>query len=134
MMLTNEIEHYIALLVSSNYSCNSGIILKLDKPKQKIYNAQFRWSTSYQLNCFIHLLIISAIFKEFMPHLTHKCYIFFQFAGDMANSHTYKFPQNNLYSYNMIAHNLLSPKAYKSKDESVITHWYLKSDLKSSVD
>jgi hypothetical protein len=26
MMLTNEIEHYI---------CNSGIILKLDKPKKK---------------------------------------------------------------------------------------------------
>ena len=77
--------------------------LKLPKGQ---YNAQFRWSTSYQLNCFIHLLIISAIFKEFMPHLTHKCYIFFQFAGDMPNSHMYKFPQNNLYSYNKIAHNL----------------------------
>jgi hypothetical protein len=36
MMLTNEIEHYIALLVASNYSCNSGIILKLDTSKQKI--------------------------------------------------------------------------------------------------
>jgi hypothetical protein len=34
-MLTNEIEHSIAPLVSSNYSLNSGIILKLDKPKQK---------------------------------------------------------------------------------------------------
>jgi len=30
----------------------------------------------------------------------------FQFAGDMSNSHMYKFPQNNLYSYNMIAHSL----------------------------
>jgi hypothetical protein len=27
--------------------------------------------------CFIHLLIIRAIFKEFMHHLTHKFYIFF---------------------------------------------------------
>ena len=28
----------------------------------------------------------------------------FQFAGEMSNSHKYKFPQNNLYSYNIIAH------------------------------
>ena len=27
----------------------------------------------------------------------------FQFAGEMSNSHMYKFFQNNLYSYNMIA-------------------------------
>jgi len=30
----------------------------------------------------------------------------FQFAGKMSNSHMYKFPQNNLYSYNKIAHSL----------------------------
>ena len=28
---------------------------------------------------------------------------FFQFVGEMSNFHMYKFPQNNLYSYNMIA-------------------------------
>ena len=32
-----------------------------------------------------------------------QIYIFFIFAGEMLNSHMYKFPQNNLYSYNMIA-------------------------------
>jgi hypothetical protein len=31
---------------------------------------------------------------------------FFKFAGEMINSHMYKFPQNNLYSYNMIAGSL----------------------------
>jgi hypothetical protein len=31
-----------------------------------VYNAQFRWSTPYQLNFFIHLYKIMAIFKEFM--------------------------------------------------------------------
>jgi hypothetical protein len=30
----------------------------------------------------------------------------FQFAGEMSNSHMYKFFQNNLYSYNMIADSL----------------------------
>ena len=30
----------------------------------------------------------------------------FQFAGEMSNSHMYKFPQNNLYSYDIIAHSL----------------------------
>jgi hypothetical protein len=32
--------------------------------------------------------------------------LLFQFAGEMSNSHMYKFPQNNLYSYNMIANSL----------------------------
>jgi hypothetical protein len=32
-----------------------------------------------------------------------QIYIFFNFAGEMLNSHMYRFPQNNLYSYNMIA-------------------------------
>ena len=30
----------------------------------------------------------------------------FQFAGEMSNSHMSKFPQNNLYSFNMITHSL----------------------------
>jgi len=44
-----------------------------------------------------------AIFKEFMhcvntPFHTQMLHLF-QFAGEMSNSHIYKFPQNNLYSY-----------------------------------
>ena len=31
---------------------------------------------------------------------------FFQFADEMSNSHIYKFSQNNLYSYNIIADSL----------------------------
>ena len=30
----------------------------------------------------------------------------FQFAGEMSNSYMYKFPQNNIYSYTIIAHSL----------------------------
>jgi hypothetical protein len=44
-----------------------------------------------------------AIFKKFMhcvntPFHTQMLHLF-QFAGEMSNSHIYKFPQNNLYSY-----------------------------------
>ena len=44
-----------------------------------------------------------AIFKEFMhcvntPFHSQMLHLF-QFAGEMSNSHIYKFPQNNLYSY-----------------------------------
>lgn len=51
-----------------------------------------------------------AIFKEFMhcvntPSHSQILHLF-QFAGEMSNSHMYKFPQNNLYSYNMIADSL----------------------------
>ena len=47
-----------------------------------------------------------AIFKEFMhcvntPSHSQILHLF-QFAGEMSNSHMYKFPQNNPYSY-MIA-------------------------------
>jgi hypothetical protein len=48
----------------------------------------------------IHLLIIRAIFKEFMHHLTHKFYIFFSLQVK-CQILTYKFPQNKLYSYNI---------------------------------
>jgi hypothetical protein len=39
----------------------------------------------------------------------------FQFAGEMSNSHMYKFPQNNLYSYYMIADS--SRKIHISENE-----------------
>jgi len=51
-----------------------------------------------------------AIFKTFMHCVNTPSYSqivhFFQFAGEMSNSYMYKFPQNNLYSYNMIANSL----------------------------
>ena len=51
-----------------------------------------------------------AIFKEFMhcvntPFHSQILYLF-QFADEMSNSHIYKFSQNNLYSYNIIADSL----------------------------
>jgi hypothetical protein len=51
-----------------------------------------------------------AIFKTFMHCVntpSHSKFLhLFQFAGEMSNSHMYRFPQNNLYSYNMIADSL----------------------------
>ena len=51
-----------------------------------------------------------AIFKEFMHYAntpSHSQILhLFQFAGEMSNFHMYKFSQNNLYSYNMIADSL----------------------------
>ena len=41
----------------------------------------------------------------YAPSRSQILYLF-QFAGEMSNSHMYKFPQNNLYSYNIIAHSL----------------------------
>ena len=51
-----------------------------------------------------------AIFKEFM-HWVKKpshsqIFLLFQFAGEISNSHMYKFLQNNLFSSNMIADSL----------------------------
>jgi hypothetical protein len=51
-----------------------------------------------------------AIFKEFMhcvntPFHSQILHLF-QFADEMSNSHIYKFSQNNLYSYNIIADSL----------------------------
>ena len=46
-----------------------------------------------------------AIFKTFMHRVntpSHSQMLhLFQVAGEMSNSHMYKFPQNNLYSYNI---------------------------------
>jgi len=51
-----------------------------------------------------------AIFKEFMHCVNTPSHFqilhLFQFAGEMSNSHMCKFPQNKLYSYNIIAHSL----------------------------
>ena len=44
---------------------------------------------------------------------------FFQLAGEMSNSHMYKVPQSNLYSYNMIAHSLR--KIHISENKEKIT-------------
>ena len=49
-----------------------------------------------------------AIFKECMhcvntPSHSQILHLF-QFAGEISNSHMYKFPQNNLYSYDLMAH------------------------------
>jgi hypothetical protein len=51
-----------------------------------------------------------AIFKEFMhgvdtPFRSQILHLF-QFGYEMSNSHIYKFSQNNLYSYNIIADSL----------------------------
>ena len=51
-----------------------------------------------------------AIFKEFMhgvdtPFRSQILHLF-QFADEMSNSHIYKFSQNNLHSYNIIADSL----------------------------
>jgi hypothetical protein len=56
-----------------------------------MYTYQFRWSTPYQLNFFIHLYKIMAIFKEFMhcvniPFHSQILHLF-QFADEMSNSH-----------------------------------------------
>ena len=40
------------------------------------------------------------------PSISLTNFISFQYAGEMSNSHIYKFSQNNLYFYNMIADSL----------------------------
>jgi len=65
-----------------------------------------------------------AIFKEFMhcvniPSQSQILHLFFQFAGEMSNSHMYKFAQNNLYSYNMVADSLR--KIHISENREKIT-------------
>jgi hypothetical protein len=51
-----------------------------------------------------------AIFKEFMHCVNtpfhSQIFHLFQFADEMSKSHIYKFSQNNLYSYNIIADSL----------------------------
>ena len=69
-----------------------------------------------------------AIFKEFMHCVNtpfHSQILhFFQFADEMSNSHIYKFSQNNLYSYNIIADNLR--KIHISENRETITVQRLK--------
>jgi hypothetical protein len=83
--------------------------------------AQFRWSTSYQLN----LLSINKNGYFHGMYVLCKCTIsltqftsFFQFAGEMSNSHMYKFFQNNLYSYNMIANSLRKIHISENRDRN----------------
>jgi hypothetical protein len=45
---------------------------------------------------------------------------FFQFAGEISNSHIDKFPQNNLYSYNMIAHSLRKIHISENRDKITV--------------
>ena len=47
---------------------------------------------------------------------------FFQFAGEMSNSHMYKFPQNNLYSYNMIADSLRKIHISENREKITVQH------------
>ena len=68
------------------------------------------WSTSYQLNFFYTSINNNGYFQGIYALCKHtillKIVHLFQFAGEMSNSNMYKFPQNNLYSYNMIANSL----------------------------
>jgi hypothetical protein len=69
-----------------------------------------------------------AIFKEFMhcvntPFHSQILHLF-QFADEMSNSHIYKFSQNNLYSYDIIADSLR--KIYISENRENITVQRLK--------
>ena len=69
-----------------------------------------------------------AIFKEFMhcvntPFHSQMLHLF-QFADEMSNSHIYKFSQNNLYSYNIIADSLR--KIHISENREKITVQKLK--------
>ena len=64
-----------------------------------------------------------AIFKEFMhcvntPFHSQILHLF-QFADEMSNSHIYKFSQNNLYSYDIIADSLR--KIHISENREKIT-------------
>jgi hypothetical protein len=69
-----------------------------------------------------------AIFKEFMncvntPFHSQILHLF-QFADEMSNSHIYKFSQNKLYSYNIIADSLR--KIHISENREIITVQRLK--------
>ena len=65
-----------------------------------------------------------AIFKEFMhcvntpfhSQILHP----FQFVGEMSNFYIYKFPQNNLCSYNMIADSLRKIHISENRDKITV--------------
>jgi hypothetical protein len=63
-----------------------------------------------------------AIFKEFMhcvntPFHSQILHLF-QFADEMSNSHIYKFSQNNLYSYNIIADSLRKIQISENREKN----------------
>ena len=62
-----------------------------------------------------------AIFKELCQHTISLTNVTsFQFAGEMANSHIYKFPQNNLYSYNVITDSLGKIDISENRDKITV--------------
>jgi hypothetical protein len=83
-----------------------------------------------------------AIFKEFM-HCVNKPFHSqmlhpFQFVGEMSNSHIYKFPQNNLYSYNRLLTRCITNSAgmmLNNEIEHYMQQWnYIKTgQTKSSL-
>ena len=63
-----------------------------------------------------------AIFKEFMhcvntPFPSHL----YQFADEMSDSHIYKFSQNNLYSYNIIADSMEKDSYFRKQRKNNCT-------------
>ena len=65
-----------------------------------------------------------AIFKEFMhcvntPFHSQILHLF-QFADEMSNSHIYKFSQNNLYSYNIIADSMEKDSYFRKQRKKTV--------------
>ena len=65
-----------------------------------------------------------AIFKECMhcvntPFHSQILHLF-QFADELSNSHIYKFSQNNLYSYNIIADSLRKIHISENREEITV--------------
>ena len=66
-----------------------------------------------------------AIFKEFMhcvntPFHSQILHLF-QFADEMSYSHIYKFSQNNLYSYNIIADSMEKDSYFRKQRKNDCT-------------
>ena len=63
-------------------------------------------------------------FKEFMHCVSTPSHSqilhLFQNAGEMSNSHMYKFSQNNLYSYNMIADSLRKTHVSENREKIIV--------------
>jgi hypothetical protein len=68
---------------------------------------------------FFFVIVLCLIYPIYFVSHSQILHLFFQFAGEMSNSHMYKFPQNNLYSYNMIADSLR--KIHTSENREKIT-------------
>ena len=79
-----------------------------------------------------------AIFKEFMhcvntPSISLTNFTSFQFAGEMSNFHIYKFPQNNLYFYNMIADGLRKIHISENREKNNCSNPPLKKYLPNTT-